>query len=34
MFLPARIGSANSNNTAVTKIAHPNNGTLCNTCPD
>jgi len=30
---PARTGRANSNNTAVTKIAQPNNGTLCNTCP-
>ena len=32
--IPARTGRANSNNTAVTKIAHPNNGTLCSTCPD
>jgi hypothetical protein len=30
---PARTGSDNSNNTAVTNIAHPNNGTLCKTCP-
>jgi len=30
---PARTGSDNNNKTAVTKIAHPNNGTLCNTCP-
>jgi len=30
---PAKTGSDNSNNTAVTKIAQPNSGTLCNTCP-
>jgi len=30
---PARTGRDNSNNTAVTKIAQPNKGTLCNTCP-
>jgi hypothetical protein len=30
---PARTGKDNSNNTAVTNIAQPNNGTLCNTCP-
>lgn len=30
---PANTGRASSNNTAVTNIAHPNNGTLCNTCP-
>jgi hypothetical protein len=31
--VPARTGRANSNNIAVTKIAHPNNGNLCNFCP-
>jgi hypothetical protein len=30
---PAKTGSDSNNNTAVTKIAQPNNGTLCNTCP-
>jgi hypothetical protein len=28
---PANTGNDNNNNTAVTKIAQPNNGTLCNT---
>lgn len=31
--LPANTGKDNSNNTAVTNIAQPNKGTLCNTCP-
>lgn len=31
--LPANTGKDSSNKTAVTNIAHPNNGTLCNTCP-
>lgn len=31
--IPAKTGKDNSNNTAVTNIAQPNNGTLCNTCP-
>jgi hypothetical protein len=31
--LPANTGNDKSNNTAVTKIAHPNKGTLCKTCP-
>jgi len=30
---PAKTGSDKSNNIAVTKIAQPNSGTLCNTCP-
>jgi hypothetical protein len=30
---PANTGSASSNNIAVTKMAHPNNGNLCNFCP-
>jgi hypothetical protein len=30
---PANTGNDRSNNTAVTKIAQPNKGTLCNTCP-
>jgi hypothetical protein len=30
---PAKTGKDNNNKTAVTKIAQPNNGTLCNTCP-
>jgi len=30
---PARTGRDKSNNTAVTKMAQPNKGTLCNTCP-
>jgi hypothetical protein len=33
IITPANTGKDNSNNTAVTKIAQPNNGTLCNTCP-
>lgn len=33
MIIPAKTGRANSNKTAVTNIAQPNNGTLCNTCP-
>jgi hypothetical protein len=30
---PASTGSESNNNTAVTNIAQPNKGTLCNTCP-
>jgi len=30
---PAKTGSDSNNNTAVTKIAQPNSGTLCSTCP-
>jgi len=30
---PAKTGRDNNNNTAVTNIAQPNKGTLCNTCP-
>jgi hypothetical protein len=30
---PAKTGRANNNKTAVTNIAQPNKGTLCNTCP-
>ena len=33
IIIPANTGSASNNNTAVTKIAQPNNGTLCSTCP-
>jgi len=33
IILPAKTGNDNNNKTAVTKIAQPNNGTLCNTCP-
>jgi len=33
VIAPANTGRANSNNIAVTKIAHPNNGNLCNFCP-
>jgi len=33
IIIPANTGNDNSNNTAVTNIAQPNNGTLCNTCP-
>jgi len=32
-IIPARTGRDSSNNTAVTNIAQPNSGTLCNTCP-
>jgi len=31
--LPAKTGRESNNNTAVTKIAQPNKGTLCSTCP-
>jgi hypothetical protein len=30
---PANTGRESNNNTAVTNIAQPNKGTLCNTCP-
>jgi len=30
---PASTGRESNNNTAVTKTAQPNKGTLCNTCP-
>jgi len=30
---PAKTGKDSNNNTAVTNIAQPNKGTLCNTCP-
>jgi hypothetical protein len=30
---PAKTGKDRSNNTAVTNIAQPNKGILCNTCP-
>jgi len=30
---PAKTGKDNSNKTAVTNIAQPNKGILCNTCP-
>jgi len=30
---PANTGNDNSSNTAVTNIAQPNKGILCNTCP-
>jgi len=30
---PANTGRESNNKTAVTKIAQPNNGILCNTCP-
>jgi len=33
VIAPASTGSASNNNIAVTKIAHPNNGNLCNFCP-
>ena len=32
-IIPAKTGRANSSKTAVTNIAQPNKGTLCNTCP-
>src|ERR1700684_3750925 len=32
-IVPANTGRAKSNNIAVTNIAHPNNGNLCNFCP-
>jgi hypothetical protein len=31
IIIPANTGKANNSNTAVTKIAQPNKGTLCNT---
>lgn len=31
--LPANTGKDSSNKTAVTNIAQPNKGILCNTCP-
>jgi len=33
IIIPAKTGKDNSNKTAVTNMAHPNNGTLCNDCP-
>jgi hypothetical protein len=33
VMAPASTGRDSSNNIAVTKIAHPNNGNLCNFCP-
>jgi hypothetical protein len=30
---PAKTGNESNNKIAVTNIAQPNNGTLCNTCP-
>ena len=32
-YRPAKTGSDSNNKIAVTKIAQPKSGTLCNTCP-
>jgi hypothetical protein len=33
IIIPANTGNDNNNKIAVTNIAQPNKGTLCNTCP-